>query len=201
MKLLICAMVAIAAARAQTPRAPHVHAMPHGSCQGEPDHVYGKQNGVYYACVKGKEMCSRERAKIPAPLIAEFDKNALEHEARTQAYREKLVREGRIVERDPAAFAPVVPPEAQARVEVVRAGAVTNVVAAANAAPPPPPVAESRVREIALGTDREDVTAKLGEPYMRISGVVEVLTYRLSPAGSARLEFSAGKLSRTQIVR
>ena len=199
MRTLVFAL-AVPLALAQPARAPHVHAMPHSSCQGEPDHVYGKQAGVYFACVKGAEVCSQERVKIPAALITDFERNAGEHASRTKAYRERLVREGRIVERDSAPYATVIPADSQARVEVVRAGAVTNVVAAANTAPPPAPVAESLVRGIAAGTDREDVTRKLGEPYMRISGVVESLTYRLTPSGSARLEFTGGKLVRTQFV-
>jgi hypothetical protein len=66
--------------------------------------------------------------------------------------------------------------------------------------PPAPPVAEEQVKDIALGTSLDEVVRKLGEPYMRVTGDYERLTYRIAAGNAAKLEFEAGKLTRLEIV-
>src|SRR5213593_3145522 len=87
--------------RALVWKAPHIHTMPH-SCTNEPDRVYGRLNGVYYACIKGKEVCSDEKGAIPGNLIANFDAAMREHNAKMKEYRGELVRQGRAVSEDPS---------------------------------------------------------------------------------------------------
>ena len=202
---LIAVFLAVLTAYAQSPAAtssdfekvkpgefvaktPHVHVIT-GNCKSGADRVYGKADGVYYACVKGKEVCSNEKGAIPAKLISTYDANRAK--ARTRTATKAAPKQ------DPPAAA--TPP---AKVEMARAGVISTVDTLPSAAPAKPwnPIAEERVKAIAMGTDRDDVIQKLGEPYMRISGSVERFTYLLTSKNTAQLVFANGKLTQTRFV-
>src|SRR5205807_2597532 len=83
-----------------TPKPYHIHAM-FKNCKGQPDAVYGRADGVYYACMHGKEVCSKESGAIPKPMMTAYDAVMRESEAKQKEYRAKLVREGRALSEDP----------------------------------------------------------------------------------------------------
>lgn len=162
----------------------HTHTMTE-NCKGQPDRVYGKSDGVYYACVKGKAVCSQEKVAIPANLIAAFDTGivVLEHKTATR----------------PEARLPDVKP---AGMEMLRGTTLSSVEPPLIAAriPPRPAIAEELVRGIPIGTAQDDVIQKLGEPYMKISGSVEYFAYLLTSKNTAKLEFTNGKLTQLRIA-
>ncbi len=183
-------------------------------CKGAPDGVYGRSNGVYYACLEGREVCSREKRKIPKELIAAYDVERAAFDARHKEFHEKLVREGRSTG-DPVADRKAAAARHQARIDARRSGRVgsskptvqeipapggTPADIPAPAAPAPAAVTEEQVKDIALGTSAEDVLGHLGEPSFKITGPTGQFIYPLSSGKEAWLEFKDGKLARLRIA-
>ena len=50
----------------------HIHTA-RSNCTGAPEAIFGKVKGIYYACVKGQEVCSHDIGAISAALIADFE--------------------------------------------------------------------------------------------------------------------------------
>ena len=59
-------------------------------------------------------------------------------------------------------------------------------------------LADDRAARIAVGADRSEVLQKLGEPYSTISGDVERFTYQLQSAGTLRIEWEEGRVTKVQ---
>ena len=79
------------------------------------------------------------------------------------------------------------------------------IPAPAPAPPPTPParIADELVREIPIGTIREEIIQKLGKPYLSTIGEVgevEDLTYLLTSGSAAKLELANGKLTQLRIL-
>jgi hypothetical protein len=182
----------------------HIHTAP-VDCKDKPDGLIGKYTGVYYACIDGKEVCSKEKGKIPRQWITDFDAHMRQFDERHRT----IVAEARA-----AKAAGRRPNLAVGAAQPVRSSSAQSANTAATAPPtqtvPAPPVAsrtvansavaEETVRAIAIGTLRADVLAQLGEPRFRLSGGVDRWTYPLTNNGSARLEFRGGKLADVQII-
>jgi hypothetical protein len=196
---MVAVFLAVLSAYGQTPasgKTRHIHAMPL-NCKGSPDRVYGKSAGVYYACIKAREVCSLEKGAIPTNLIAAFDAEA----GSVSAARKDSPRKG--AAKKTAARQPAPLPEVkQPGVEMLRGTTVSTVDAPSSQAPAPPrtPIAEERVRAIPIGATPDEVMQKLGEPYMKISGSVEYFTYLLTSKNTAKLEFLNGKLTQLRIL-
>ncbi|MGH9720766.1 MAG: hypothetical protein ACRD8O_11185 [Bryobacteraceae bacterium] len=197
----------------------HVH-FGGGKCKGQPDRVYAKSFNTYYACIGGADVCSDEKGKIPRPLMEAFDAEMRAFDARMAQFKEEVERNKQARSQDPKLQALQARHEAllaearQARAEGRRPnlhtlGGLASASAAPSGAvpmiestpapPPPSPIADERLKEIAAGTTRDEVVEKLGQPFMKMSGGVEFLTYKLESGKSARLEFENGKLARVQI--
>ena len=191
----------------------HIHTMIL-RCQGTPDGVYGRSNGVHYACLDGKEVCSREKRKIPKEMIDAYDAERRAFEERNKAYHEQLVREGRSTG-DPVADRKAAAARHQARVDASRSGRagsskLTVLEVPASGAPPanvPAPatptsasLTEEQVKDIALGTAAEDVLRQFGEPSFKVTGQVGQFIYPLASGKEAWLEFKDGKLARLRIA-
>ncbi len=181
-------------------------------CKGAPDGVYGRSNGVYYACLGGKEVCSREKRKIPKELIAAYDAERAAFDARHKEFHEKLVREGRSTG-DPVADRKAAAARHQARIDARKSGRTGSskvIEIPASGAPPanvpapaaaaPAAVTEEQVKEIALGTAAEDVLRQFGEPSFKVTGQVAQFIYPLTSGKEAWLEFKDGKLARLRIA-
>jgi hypothetical protein len=48
------------------------------NCRNEPDKVYSKTNGIYFACVNRQEVCNRSPHSIPKHLIETFEREIRE---------------------------------------------------------------------------------------------------------------------------
>ena len=160
MKLLWVGLLAVIPA---LPQAPAVDP----KCAGAPDGIFGKNKGIYYGCLRGKEVRSSEPGAIPADWIAGYDAKIREFDAQMAPYKTKR------------APRPAAQPDQQPSSAVVT---------------------EAQVNSIALGSARTDVVQQLGEPYMKISGDTERLTYRLTSGNIARLDFDNGKLTQIRIA-
>jgi hypothetical protein len=183
-------------------------------CKGAPDGVYGRSDGVYYACLDGKEVCSREKRKIPKEMIAAYDAERAAFDARHKEFHDKLVREGRSTG-DPEADRKAARARHQALVESKESGraaknqsklieipatAGTPADATAPAAPAPATLSEEQVKDIAFGTPADDVLRQFGEPSFKISGPTGQFIYPLTSGKEAWLEFKDGKLARLRIA-
>ena len=62
------------------------------------------------------------------------------------------------------------------------------------------PLADEKLIGIVAGVAVADVLRQLGNPYSRIAGESERLTYRLASGLTARLEFEGGVLARVEVV-
>jgi hypothetical protein len=205
-------------------KVPHIHTMPR-DCAGQPDAVYGRQDGVYYACKNNKVVCSKEEGAIPRDWVAAYDALRREHDERMKEFRAANVREGRAISEDPWVNHRAAIAEHQARVAEAReghaagrrpnfggAGANASGAAARPAmigaleavAPPsrlePSTVSEEQLKEIATGMARTEVLRRLGEPYMKITGDVVYYTYQMTSGSVAKLEFENEKLTRLRTV-
>jgi len=170
----------------------HIHTA-FANCKGQPNRVYARQNGVYYACINGKEVCSDEKPMpIPSRLIDQFQAEMEAAKARMAEGREtaRRVREETEAARRAGSAAPGTP-------------SVTVVTTAAPAPDPPapPPVADEFVQGLRPGTPLAAVVEKLGEPHMKISGETPCYTYRLVSGDTAELEFDDGKLQRVRVLK
>lgn len=160
---------------------PHIHIYPR-QCQSAPDGVYARSSDTYYACVKGKNVCSQEKGTIPRGMIEAYDARISAHNERMRDYRAAVKqRLGRTAPR------------------TIETSALAAPSRAGNSSARPP-VADEQVSGIATGTPVDEVVALLGAPHSRITGDFERLGYRLASGGSARLEFESGRLTRLQIV-
>jgi len=142
------------------------------NCKGKPDRVYAHQDGVYHACVAGKDVSSEDRTAIPPKLIEEYE----------------------------AAQAPK--PDVSAGKSAGGGTPVVRVRAADMAAATPPPrLSDQRLKEIAVGMAAADVVQKLGDPAMKISGEADDdYSYVLVSGKTAELYFKNGKLARVKLV-
>jgi hypothetical protein len=77
-------------------------------------------------------------------------------------------------------------------------GAGSPVTAATAKRATAAPLADEKLEGVAMGAKLTDVIAKLGNPYSRISGSSERLTYHLESGGIARLFFEGGILMRIE---
>ena len=167
MKLLCVALLsAIPALPQVTPQAPTVDP----KCAGAPDGIFGKNKGIYYGCLQGKEVRSSTTGAMPANWIADYDAKIRAFDAQMAPYKTK--RASRSVTQ---------PTKKSAKRQSA-------------------PLAEELVNSIPLGSTRTDVVGQLGEPYMKISGDTERLTYRLTSGNLARLDFDNGKLAQIRIA-
>jgi hypothetical protein len=190
----------------------HIHLMVL-HCKGAPDGVHGRVDGVYYACLDGKEVCSREKRKIPKELIAAYDAEMKAFEERHKEFHDQLVREGRSTG-DPVADRKAAAARHQARIDAMKTGRAgsgksalieipqgtpsANVRAAA--APAAATLTEEQVKGAALGTPAEDVLRQFGEPSFKISGPTGQFIYPLTSGKEAWLEFKDGKLARVRVA-
>lgn len=166
----------------------HIH--PFGDeCKGAANGIYMKSGNTYFACMNGKAVCSDEKGAIPQKYIQDFDRSRAESNARIEEFKGSR----RIAQTQPT------------RTQAPRAArtARSKHSVGVEQAPPAPPseaVEEERVRALAAGATMDEVLAQFGEPYARLSGEYERITYRLTSGGSARLDFEKGKLAKTQFV-
>ncbi len=172
------------------PKVPHIHTVLL-ECKGAADGIYARQDRVYFACLRGKEVCSEEKGKITKSMIEAWDasraaakKRGEEVKAAVERALESNRQSGRAETRGSGG----------ARSTVI----TLDTPAAGSDAAPPPPVEDERVKELAIGTPRAEVVQKLGEPYLKISGQVEYYSYRLKSGGTAELEFADGKLKKVR---
>ncbi|MBZ5633499.1 MAG: hypothetical protein LAO55_10270 [Acidobacteriia bacterium] len=168
MKLLLVALMAMVPALPQAPSKDP-------KCAGAPDGIFGKNKGVYYGCLQGKEVRSDQNSAVPSAWIAEYDVKIREFDEKVRPTRAKPAEP----KQTPSTTAPI--PRAAPAV-------------------PSPVITEEQVNSVPLGSARADVVQTLGEPYMKISGDTERLTYRLTSGYLARLEFENGKLTQRRIV-
>ena len=183
-------------------------------CKGAPNGVYGRSNGVYYACLDGKEVCSREKRKIPKELIDAYEAERRAFEERHKAFHESLVREGRSTG-DPVADRKAAAARHQARIDARRSGRIGSSKATlieipapgmpledvpAPAAPAPAPLTEEQLKDVAMGTPAEEVLRQFGEPSFKITGQLGQFIYPLTSGKEAWLEFKDGKLARLRIA-
>jgi hypothetical protein len=61
-------------------------------------------------------------------------------------------------------------------------------------------VADDLAAGIAVGANRSEVLQKLGEPYSKISGDDERLTYQLQSGGSLRIELEDGRVTKVESI-
>jgi hypothetical protein len=179
------------------PATAHIH--PLAQCKGSPDGIYMKSGNTYFACIGEKDVCSKEKGKIPAAMITEFDQESAAFQARMAAFKtssasrptpserlaEMRARREAFGGRSANPAATQVPVEAPAAYE--------------DATPPTPKLTSGQVAEIAVGMPEPEVRKRLGEPYSRISGEYPSVTYLLENGGSARIEFEDGKAARIHI--
>lgn len=182
---------------------PHFHFVP-ADCKGKPNRVFARQNGVYYACINGKEVCSEEKPMpIPFGLIDQFKAEMEAAKARMAEGREMARRAQE--ETKAAAASNSRAAEAARRAGSGAPGSTSvTVVNTATPAPDsaaPAPVADELVRGLTPGTALAAVVEKLGEPFMKISGETPCYTYRLASGDAAELEFEDGKLQRVRVVK
>jgi len=201
----------------------HIH-LASKDCKGQPDDVFSKTNGVYYACLDGKLVCSQEKdVTIPSGLIAEFDATLAEHRARMDAYKQRSVREGRSsgdpeVDRQNSLtrHEAVVTEGRKARADGRRPNLVSSRNSSSKVAPstipdpyisvaaapeqPARKVADELLKDVTIGTGRDDVIRKLGEPYSKITGDFERYTYLLVSGSAAKLDIEGGLVRQVRIV-
>ena len=215
----------------------HIHTLMHGSCKGEPDHVYGDSKGVYFACISEQDICTEVKfhkgAGVPRALITQYEQvkkiqeaERSEYERKEKERQEQRVRDG-LSTGDPALDAAQSRQRLEAIANEVRTaraqgrqpnlGQFTSAPGATPAAPaqpaPAPTVlaptikratttllADEKLNGIATGATLSDVLQKLGNPYLRISGSADKLTYRLESGGAAELYFEGGVLARKEIL-
>ena len=215
----------------------HIHFLMHGSCKGQPDHVYGKSDGVYYACISEQDVCTVAKAHngvgVPKALITQYEQVKILQEAEREEFERKqaerqaeLVRQGRSTG-DPALDAAqsrhrleaianeVKTARAQGRqpnlAQFTKTPGATATPAPAQPSPAPTVLApavkratttllpDEKLTGIATGATLSDVLQKLGNPYLRISGSTDHLTYRMESGGAAELYFERGVLARMDI--
>lgn len=140
-------------------------------CKGKPDHVYAHEDGVYHACVDGKDVSSEDKTAIPRKLIEEYE---AAQAPKPDAFAGKGAEDGTTVVRIKAADMA--------------------------AATPPPRLPDERLKEIAVGMAAADVVQKLGDPAMKISGEVDDYAYVLVSGKTVELYFEKGKLARVKVV-
>jgi len=199
----------------------HIHFLMHGSCKGEPDHVYGHSDNIYYACISEQDVCTVSKAHkgvgVPRALITQYEQVRALQEAERQKFEEERPER-----------------EAKALAARLRSEAITNEVRTARAQGRPPNLAQfnlpgaspapaapaasvgtiaqatvqrattarladEKLEGIVVGTALGDVLRKLGNPYSRIAGDSERWTYRLESGGTARLEFEGGALAKIEV--
>lgn len=179
----------------------HFHPLPR-NCKDQPDHVFGKSGSVYDACIGGKQVCTKENVTVPLSLIADFDdqtrrRNEAVAESRRKraafsaAFAEARTEHNKAMTQHRAHFA-----ERQQS----RAALAVPVSVAEPGPAPPPPVADEKAREIVPGTTRAELIAKLGQPYMKITGDFERFTYLLTSGNTAKFELENSKVTAARIV-
>jgi hypothetical protein len=149
-------------------------------CAGAPDGIFGKNKGIYFGCLNGKEVRSSTPGAIPPEWIASFDAKIREVDAAFKVAPRKTT----------TAVSTVNPLPVSPDVKIAADLQKPTVIRAT----------EENVNSLALGTGRLEVEQNLGTPDSRISGDTERLTYRLTSGKLARLEFENGKLARIRIV-
>ena len=200
----------------------HIHFLMHGSCKGEPDHVYGHSDNIYYACISEQDVCTVAKAHngvgVPRALITQyeqvrklqeaerqkFEEGRAEREAQAAASRQRSeaisneVRTARAQGRQPnlAQFgmpgAPATPAPRKAAVGTVAQATVQRATITL--------LPDEKLEGIATGAKLADVQRTLGNPYSRIAGDSERWTYRLESGKTARLEFEGGVLARIEVA-
>lgn len=178
----------------------HIHTLMHGSCKGQPDHVYGNSGNTYYACISEQDVCTDAKAHkgvgVPKALITQYSQVKALQEAEREKQRAEFERERPERERRQAEF--------DQRIAELRA----NRGNSATKAPTPTvirstakratavPLADEKLEGIEVGATLTAVIERLGNPTFRIAGQTESLTYQLASGGTARLEFEGGILKR-----
>ncbi|HEY1339851.1 MAG TPA: hypothetical protein VGF59_20200, partial [Bryobacteraceae bacterium] len=187
---------------------PHIHTV-FADCKNAPNHVFSREGDTYYACLNGKEVCSKEKdVVIPSGLISDYQARQKAAEAQLaesramgerirKDIREAFAKNGMTMPEDRS------PANARTFRTVARADARpasrTGVISRPGAALVPTktmrPVADELVRDIAVGASQADVQRKLGEPYMKMMGEIESDTWLLVSGNTADCEFAGGKLT------
>jgi hypothetical protein len=169
----------------------HFHPILLGGCKGKPDHVYGSSGSVYYACISEQDVCTTPNAHrgvgVPRALITQYQQVKAMLQAKREAGRARIERAGQ--ERKA---------RSGAAVRSVRGGSAPAVEAATVNRATTVPLADSKLEGIAVGAALSDVIEALGNPYSRITGESERLTYRLESGGVARLVFEGAVLKQIE---
>lgn len=171
---------------------PHFH-LTAGSCKDQPDKIYTKSGNTYYACVGGQHWCSQEKGKITSAMISEYEAHMAEFRAHMDEYKkgapERAARRDRI-QSDMLAR----------RTQRSSSAAALAIEAPIEAAPAaaPPAVTAAQLAEVTVGTSKADVLRILGQPFSKISGEYESLTYLLDNGGSAKFELEGQRVTRVQ---
>ena len=205
----------------------HIHFLMHGSCKGEPDHVYGHSDSIYYACISEQDVCTVAKAHngvgVPRALITQYEQVRKLQEAERQKFEEgrpereaqaaaarlrseaisNEVRTARAQGRQPnlAQFGMPGAPATPARQTAAAGTAAVGTVAQATVQRATTTLlADEKLEGIATGAKLADVQRTLGNPYSRIAGDSERWTYRLESGKTARLEFEGGVLARIEVA-
>jgi hypothetical protein len=181
----------------------HIH-FSHQDCKKAPDGVYSKTNGIYYACIDHAEVCNKAPHSIPQRMIDAFDREMREFRekvARKQSESKQRIDAARA--KDEAEWGPR--RAADARMGEARRGNVRGSAVPIEAASTPLPqqakIPDERVAEIAVGTGREELLRKFGQPHSRISGESERLTYLLISGASVKFEIEMGSVTNVRVVQ
>jgi hypothetical protein len=174
------------------------------NCKNEPDKVYSKTNGIYFACVNRQEVCNRSPHSIPKHLIDTFEREIRElKEHVDRSLRESRQRNEAARAKDEAEWGPRRAAAARMRESRMagRAGGRTVPVAPAlSPAAQVVKVPDERVQEIVTGTTREELIRKFGPPHSRISGDSERVTYLLSSGASLRVDIEADAVTNVRVI-
>ena len=182
--------------------AKHVHLVSF-TCEGKPDRLVGKQNGIYFACVGGKVTCSKD-GLIPQSWMDQHDADIEQLKADTAHLREDFKRyrqEARDLsprERHERAIA-----RSRARRDARSSGSTARPTQirslSADTAPVPSkssPVDPAALAALPLGSTDDEVIDAVGLPRMKLAGGTgEKWTYKLTNGKSAKLQFNDGKLA------
>jgi len=174
---------------------PHFH-LTVGSCKDQPDRIYTKSGNTYYACIGGQHWCSQEKGKITPAMISDYEAGMAEFRARIAEFKAGAADRASRHEQIRADMA-------ARRGMSYSARSTTSVpieapLGASPSTAPPPAVTAAQIAEITVGASKADVLRILGEPFSRISGEYESLTYLLDNGGTAKFELESQRVTRVQ---
>lgn len=197
-------------------------AHPHipGQCKGAPDFVYAASGDTYYACVNGKDVCSREPNAIAPSLIQQWKADRAKFDADMDRFKADVARRNQMTPEQVRAeqqaemerWRQAHPPDATpSRPNSYRSssasGASPKMITVSTGGslpatwePAPTKIADHLADGIKAGTTRTDVLKILGEPNAKISGDFERFTYFLESGHTLKIEFENGRVSEIKSV-